>query len=85
MVTRWGMSERLGMVQLAPRENPYLAGPAGIDGLRRRAPFSEETARAIDREVHAIIAESHAQARRLLAEHRRRSTRSPRRCSRARR
>src|SRR6202008_1276991 len=26
MVTRWGMSERLGMVQLAPRENPYLGG-----------------------------------------------------------
>src|SRR5918994_6823105 len=25
MVTRWGMSEKLGMVQLAPRENPYLA------------------------------------------------------------
>ena len=24
MVTRWGMSEKLGTVQLAPRENPYL-------------------------------------------------------------
>src|SRR5262245_31299614 len=30
MVTRWGMSERLGMVQLAPRENPFLAS---LDGL----------------------------------------------------
>src|SRR5919199_5410815 len=27
MVTRWGMSDKLGMVQLAPRENPYLNGP----------------------------------------------------------
>ena len=24
MVTRWGMSDKLGMVQLAPRQNPYL-------------------------------------------------------------
>src|SRR5262249_56394681 len=24
MVTRWGMSDRIGLVQLAPRENPYL-------------------------------------------------------------
>ena len=24
MVTRWGMSERVGLVELAPRENPYL-------------------------------------------------------------
>jgi hypothetical protein len=24
MVTRWGMSERLGLVQLAPLENPYV-------------------------------------------------------------
>src|SRR5204863_6292020 len=26
MVTRWGMSEKLGLVQLAPRANPYLGG-----------------------------------------------------------
>jgi cell division protease FtsH len=70
MVTRWGMSERLGMVQLAPRENPYLAGPSGLDGYGGARPFSEETARLIDAEVHRIIAESHAAAKRLLAEHR---------------
>ena len=33
MVTRWGMSDALGMVQLAPRENPYLGGASR---LRRR-------------------------------------------------
>src|SRR5499426_2813262 len=43
MVTRWGMSERLGMVQLAPRENPFLPALPSYDGAR---PFSEETARA---------------------------------------
>ena len=70
MVTRWGMSERLGMVQLAPRQNPYLAGPAGLDGFGESRPFSEETARAIDAEVHRIIAECHTEAQRLLTRHR---------------
>jgi cell division protease FtsH len=68
MVTRWGMSERLGMVQLAPRENAYLARADGFPSGPR--PFSEETARAIDDEVHGIIAESHDTARRLLSQHR---------------
>jgi cell division protease FtsH len=67
MVTRWGMSDRLGMVQLAPRENPYLATLSGYDGAR---PFSEETARAIDAEVRRIIGESYQEARRLLGAHR---------------
>jgi cell division protease FtsH len=58
------------MVQLAPRANPYLAGPAGLDGFNGARPFSEETARAIDEEVLAIITDSHNEARRLLAEHR---------------
>jgi len=70
MVTRWGMSERLGMVQLAPRANPYLAGRSGLDGYSGARPFSEETARAIDDEVHDIIQKSHAEARRLLETHR---------------
>jgi cell division protease FtsH len=66
MVTRWGMSERLGLVELAPRENPYLNGaPFGAS----RA-FSEETAKIIDAEVQRIIRESHEQAKRLLTEHR---------------
>jgi len=42
IVTRWGMSERLGLVQLAPRENPYLnntldtADPSHIATKRRK-------------------------------------------------
>jgi cell division protease FtsH len=67
MVTRWGMSERLGLVQLAPRENPYLSDSNGYAGTR---PFSEVTAAAIDAEVLKIIGESHDEARRLLSEHR---------------
>jgi cell division protease FtsH len=68
MVTRWGMSDRLGMVQLAPPQNPYLATLGGYGGTQS---FSEETARAIDAEVLRIIADSHEEARRLLSEHRR--------------
>jgi cell division protease FtsH len=67
MVTRWGMSERLGLVQLAPRENPYLSGSDGYGDSR---PFSDETAAAIDAEVRTIISESHDEARRLLSAHR---------------
>jgi cell division protease FtsH len=68
MVTRWGMSDQLGTVQLAPRENPYLTSWGGGFGGER--PFSESTAAAIDAEVRRIIDECHAEARRLLAAYR---------------
>jgi cell division protease FtsH len=67
MVTRWGMSEKLGMVQLAPRENQFLGGSGGFEGPK---PFSEDTARLIDSEVLGIISRSHEEARRLLIQHR---------------
>lgn len=65
MVTRWGMSDKLGMVQLAGRYNPYLGvtqggGPA----------LSEQTAALIDSEVQKIIHDSHEQAKELLRTHR---------------
>jgi cell division protease FtsH len=65
MVTRWGMSDELGLVQLEPRQNPYLGG--GFSGSK---PFSEGTARVIDAEVHRIIGDSHQEAVRLLRAHR---------------
>ncbi len=65
MVTRWGMSDKLGLVQLAPKQNPYLGISYGND-----APVSEETARLIDAEVRRIIDESYTEAKRLLQEHR---------------
>jgi len=67
MVTRWGMSERLGLVQLAPRENPYLSGANGLGSARQ---FGEETAEAIDAEMLKIIGESHDEAKSLLTAHR---------------
>ena len=67
MVTRWGMSDALGMVQLAPRDNPFLGGQAGFGGEK---PFSEQTAALIDAEVQRIINDGHEEAKRLLREHR---------------
>lgn len=67
MVTRWGMSDALGMVELAGRENPYLSSGYGAMPSK---PISEHTAQLIDAEVRRIIQEAHAEATRLLTEHR---------------
>jgi cell division protease FtsH len=67
MVTRWGMSDAIGMVQLAPTGNPYLGTGGSFMGDK---PFSEETASRIDAEVHRIIHGCHDDAKRLLREHR---------------
>ena len=62
MVTRWGMSDELGMVQLAPRAEPV---PRRRGELRRRASRSAKRPRAsIDAEVQRIIDESHDEAKR---------------------
>jgi len=67
MVARWGMSDKLGMVQLAPRQNDWTGGGGGYFGAK---PYSEETARIIDEEVVRIIGECHEDAKRLLEQNR---------------
>ncbi len=67
MVTRWGMSERLGPVTLAPRESPYLPG---TDGFGSSRPYSETTATLIDLEVQVIIKQAHDRGVELLRQHR---------------
>jgi cell division protease FtsH len=67
MVARWGMSEAVGMVQVAPHDNPFLRGPAGLGGEKL---VSEQTAALVDAEVQRIINECHEEAKRLLREHR---------------
>jgi cell division protease FtsH len=67
MVTRWGMSEAVGMVQLAPRQNAFLGTSGGFGGEKA---FSEQTAALIDAEVQRIIHGAHEEAKRLLREHR---------------
>jgi cell division protease FtsH len=61
------MSEKVGLVQLAPRANPYLGGAPTFGADR---PFGETTAHTIDTEVQRIIAESYVEACRLLRAHR---------------
>lgn len=67
MVTRWGMSDELGMVELSARENPYLSSGYG---QMSRKDISEHTSQQIDKEVRRIIQEAHTEATRLLKEHR---------------
>jgi cell division protease FtsH len=68
MVTRWGMSEKLGPVTLAPREDPFLARESF--GFGSSKPYSEATAEVIDAEVERILQECYAEAVRMLREHR---------------
>ncbi|NML48443.1 ATP-dependent zinc metalloprotease FtsH [Ramlibacter sp. G-1-2-2] len=68
MVTRWGMSDKVGMVQLAPAQNAFLGGGGAYMGEK---PFSEETASLVDSEVQRIIHGCHDDAKRLLRENRR--------------
>jgi cell division protease FtsH len=67
MVTEWGMSDRLGAVNLdAGRRSRFLDIPQGNE----RGPYSEDTAKMIDEEVKMIVAEAHNEARRILMEKR---------------
>ena len=68
MTTRWGMSDKLGMVQLAPRQTNWTGGSGGFVGEK---PYSDETARLIDMEVADIIRACHDEAKDLLRKHRR--------------
>jgi cell division protease FtsH len=71
MVTRWGMSEQLGPVALAQRNDGFIdpaeSEPSMAGGWR---PYSDDTARLIDAEVRRILDESYAEATRLLRQRR---------------
>jgi cell division protease FtsH len=68
MVTRWGMSEKIGPVALAPEGNPLLGGGEAYFGTSR--PYSESTATLIDAEVARLLSEYYGDAVGLLREHR---------------
>ncbi len=66
MVCRWGMSERLGPLAFnSDVGHPFL-------GLEMQQPrnFSENTAAAIDQEVHQLVMACYGRARKLLEENR---------------
>ena len=69
MVTRWGMSARLGPVTLAPRDGTAstsleVFGPGG------GKPYGTATADAIDAEVQRLLEEAASEATRVLVAHR---------------
>jgi cell division protease FtsH len=65
MVTKWGLSEKLGPIQYADDDGePFLGMSAGV----RPKQFSDETAQAIDEEVRAVIDQCYATAKNLLEE-----------------
>ena len=67
MVTEWGMSEKLGMVNYdQSRRGRFL----DLGMPAERGNYSEETARLIDEEVKQLIAGAHEVARRVLRDHR---------------
>src|SRR6266699_2544031 len=66
MVTRWGMSERVGTVSFSERPTPFLGG--GDTGAPQ--DYSETTAEAIDEEVEQIVGMCHNRAIELLQDHR---------------
>ncbi len=63
MVTRFGMSERFGLMGLATIENQYLGGGARLD-------CSDVTAADVDTEVMNILKGCYEEAKKLLSENR---------------
>ena len=67
MVTKWGLSEKLGPMQYEDDENDgYLGRPGGPV----RANMSAETSRVIDEEIKQIIDHCYGTARQILTDHR---------------
>ena len=67
MVTRYGMSDRLGPI-LYGSEHTSDEVFLGRD-FSSGKDYSEETAAAIDEEVHAIIEQAYADAKKMLQDH----------------
>jgi cell division protease FtsH len=67
MVTKWGLSEKLGPMQYEDDENDgFLGRPGGS----ARANMSAETSRVIDEEIKQIIDHCYGTARQILTDHR---------------
>lgn len=63
MVTKWGLSEKLGPLDYGEEEgHPFLGGQMGS----KSKPMSDETARQIDAEVRRIIDTNYQHAKQIL-------------------
>lgn len=66
MVAELGMSEKLGLISYNDDSQPMFIGR----DMATHNTYSEETAKMIDNEVRAIVAEQYARAKKLLTENR---------------
>ncbi len=66
MVTRWGMSERVGTISFSERGSPFLSGGE----TNAPSDYSETTAELIDDEVERIVRQCYARAVAIMTEHR---------------
>ncbi len=66
MVTEWGMSEKLGLVTYGSNSQTVFLGK----DMETHNAYSDDTAKAIDDEMHSIIEAAHARATKLLTENR---------------
>jgi len=66
MVTKWGLSERMGPLLYDEGNEEVFLGRSAAVGSKHT---SDETARKIDEEVRRIIDESYATAKQLLLDH----------------
>ncbi len=67
MVTEFGMSDALGVVNYDGHRQPsFIENPFG----RERGNYAEETALKIDTEIKRILTEAHEKARQILRDHR---------------
>ena len=66
MVTKWGLSEKLGPLMYAEDDESYLGRGGGGQG----ASVSGETAKLIDSEVRSIIDECYGTAKQILTDNR---------------
>jgi cell division protease FtsH len=67
MVTKWGLSEKLGPLMYSEEEEEVFLG---MSAGSARAQMADDTAKMIDQEVRDIIDECYQTAKRLLEENR---------------
>jgi cell division protease FtsH len=66
MVTRYGMSQKLGPISFGEKEELIFLGRE----ISEQRNYSDEVAREIDTEVHRIVSEAYERARIILTENR---------------
>ena len=66
MVTKYGMSEKLGLIRYGDDEDEVFIGR----DLAHTRSYGEQIASEIDQEVKRIVDECYARAKKLIQEHR---------------